>query len=234
MALSLPAACDPNLADVRTGESASAPASRPAMVLAATILASSLAFVDGSVVNVALPAIGRDLAGAAADLQWVVNAYLLPLSALLLLGGGAGDRFGRRRLLVAGIALFAAASCLCAFAPGLPALLLGRVLQGVGAAMLMPNSLAVLGTAFAGEARGRAIGNPVLDAIGTRYGKSAAQVVIRWHLELGNVVIPKSVTPERIRENLEVFDFTLDAADHEAIRALDAGERTGKDPDDLG
>ena len=83
-------------------------------------------------------------------------------------------------------------------------------------------------------ARGRAIGNPVLDAIGTRYGKSAAQVVIRWHLELGNVVIPKSVTPERIRQNLEVFDFTLDAADHEAIRALDAGERTGKDPDDLG
>jgi len=158
MALSLPAACDPNLADVRTGESASAPASRPAMVLAATILASSLAFVDGSVVNVALPAIGRDLAGAAADLQWVVNAYLLPLSALLLLGGGAGDRFGRRRLLVAGIALFAAASCLCAFAQGLPTLLLGRVLQGVGAAMLMPNSLAVLGTAFAGEARGRAIG----------------------------------------------------------------------------
>jgi len=82
-------------------------------------------------------------------------------------------------------------------------------------------------------ARGRAIGNNTLDAIGARYGKSAAQVVLRWHIELGNVVIPKSVTPSRIRENLDVFDFTLDAADHATIRALDAGERTGKDPDDL-
>ena len=82
-------------------------------------------------------------------------------------------------------------------------------------------------------ARGRAIGNNTLDAIGARYGKSAAQVVLRWHVELGNVVIPKSVTPSRIRENLDVFDFTLDAADHATIRALDAGERTGKDPDDL-
>ena len=82
-------------------------------------------------------------------------------------------------------------------------------------------------------ARGRAIGDPTLDTIGARHGKSAAQVVVRWHIELGNVVIPKSVTPSRIRENLEVFDFTLDAADHQAIRALDAGERTGKDPDDL-
>jgi len=83
-------------------------------------------------------------------------------------------------------------------------------------------------------ARGRAIGNPTLDAIGARYGKSAAQVVLRWHLDLGDVVIPKSVTPERIRENLDVFDFSLDAADLAAITALDAGERTGKDPDDLG
>jgi len=82
-------------------------------------------------------------------------------------------------------------------------------------------------------ARGRAIGDDTLDAIGARYGKSAAQVVLRWHIELGNVVIPKSVTPSRIRENLNVFDFTLDAADHATLEALDAGERTGKDPDDL-
>jgi 2,5-diketo-D-gluconate reductase A len=82
-------------------------------------------------------------------------------------------------------------------------------------------------------ARGRAIGHATLDAIGARHGKSAAQVVLRWHLELGNVVIPKSVTPARIRENLDVFDFSLDAADRAAIDALDAGERTGKDPDDL-
>src|SRR5271156_4385753 len=133
-------------------------AAHPAFVLAVTILASSLAFVDGSVVNVGLPAIGRSLGADAGALQWVINAYLLPLSALLLLGGAAGDRFGRRRLLIAGIGLFALASLACACASGLPVLLLGRLVQGIGAAMLMPNSLAILGQTFSGEARGRAIG----------------------------------------------------------------------------
>src|SRR3954468_9884347 len=133
-------------------------AQHPRLVLATTILASSLAFVDGSVVNVGLPAIGRSLAAEAGALQWVVNAYLLPLSALLLLGGAAGDRFGRRRLFLIGTALFAGASLLCAAAPTLPLLLAGRMLQGASAAMLMPNSLAILGAAFAGAARGRAIG----------------------------------------------------------------------------
>jgi EmrB/QacA subfamily drug resistance transporter len=128
------------------------------MTLVASILASSLAFVDGSVVNVALPAIGADLRADAAGLQWIVNAYLLPLSALLLLGGAAGDKFGRRRLFLAGIALFALASALCALASSLPLLLAGRALQGVASAMLMPNSLALIGAAFAGEERGRAIG----------------------------------------------------------------------------
>ena len=82
-------------------------------------------------------------------------------------------------------------------------------------------------------ARGRAIGNATLDAIGAKHGKSAAQVVIRWHVELGNVVIPKSVTPSRIRENLDVFDFALDADDRAAIAEFDVGDRTGRDPDDL-
>ena len=127
-------------------------------VLAATILASSLAFIDGSVVNVALPAIGRSYGADAASLQWTINAYLLPLSALLLLGGAMGDHFGRRRLLVGGIALFALASIACALAPSLAVLLPARAAQGIGAAMLMPNSLAILGNAFSGEARGRAIG----------------------------------------------------------------------------
>lgn len=126
--------------------------------LVASILASSLSFVDGSVVNVALPAIGADLQAEASGLQWIVNAYLLPLSALLLLGGAAGDKFGRRRLFLLGISLFAIASALCALAPSLELLLAGRALQGIASAMLMPNSLALLGSAFAGEARGRAIG----------------------------------------------------------------------------
>lgn len=130
----------------------------PNGVLLATILASSLAFIDGSVVNVALPGIGKDFGADAASMQWTINAYLLPLSALLLLGGAAGDHFGRRRLLTGGIALFALASLACAWAPGLAVLLPARALQGIGAAMLMPNSLAILGSAFSGEARGRAIG----------------------------------------------------------------------------
>jgi EmrB/QacA subfamily drug resistance transporter len=147
----------------------------PNWVLATCILASSLSFVDGSVTNVALPAIGKALGGGAADLQWVINAYLLPLSALLLLGGVAGDRYGRRRLLVGGTGLFAIASILCALAPDLNLLLAGRALQGIGAAILMPNSLAILGASFSGERRGRAIGiwasmGAVMAAIGPVLG----------------------------------------------------------------
>src|SRR6185312_13949064 len=132
--------------------------SHPNLVLATCILASSLAFVDGSVTNVGLPAIGQSLKAGGADLQWIINTYLLPLSALLLLGGAAGDRYGRKLLLVAGTLLFAAASLLCAAAPNLTVLLAGRGLQGLGAAILMPNSLAILGASFSGEARGRAVG----------------------------------------------------------------------------
>ena len=137
--------------------SGSAPANAR-WILTATMLASSLAFIDGSVTNVALPSIGKDLHGSAASLQWVINAYLLPLSALLLIGGAAGDYFGRRRVLMLGIALFAIASVLCAVASDLTLLLAARALQGVGAAMLMPNSLGTLGSAFSGESRGRAVG----------------------------------------------------------------------------
>jgi MFS family permease len=156
----LPPACDRSMAEASSpAAQARAPAaSHPRFVLATTILASSLAFVDGSVVNVGLPAIGRNLDAGGAGLSWIVNGYLLPLSALLLLGGAAGDRFGRRRLLLLGVGLFALASLLCAGAPSLGWLIAGRVLQGIGAAMLMPNSLAILGASFSGEARGRAIG----------------------------------------------------------------------------
>ncbi len=147
----------------------------PNWVLTTTILASSLAFIDGSVVNVALSSLGATFEADASDLQWVINAYLLPLSALLLLGGAVGDRYGHARILVAGTAVFGAASIGCALAPRLMWLLVARGLQGVGAALLMPNSLAILGAAFAGEARGRAIGiwasvGAVMGALGPVFG----------------------------------------------------------------
>jgi EmrB/QacA subfamily drug resistance transporter len=148
-------ACDAAVADAAAGGRRQA---HPTLVLATTILASGLAFVDGSVVNVGLPAIRASFGATGETLQWVVNAYLLPLSALLLLGGAAGDRFGRKRLLVGGVAIFALASLSCAVAPGMSWLLLGRAVQGIGAAILLPNSLAILGDAFTGAERGRAIG----------------------------------------------------------------------------
>ncbi|HEX4292647.1 MAG TPA: MFS transporter [Rhizomicrobium sp.] len=149
------ATCDTALA----GNAADGPRpAHPALVLTTTILASSLAFVDGSVVNVGLPAIRASFGATAETLQWVVNAYLLLLSALLLLGGAVGDRFGRKRLLIGGIAIFALASLFCATAADMPWLLLGRAVQGIGAAVLLPNSLAILGDAFTGAERGRAIG----------------------------------------------------------------------------
>ncbi|MBX3564870.1 MAG: MFS transporter [Sphingomonas sp.] len=133
-------------------------AAHPRLTLTACILASSLAFIDGSVTNVALPAIGKDLRATPAELQWTINAYLLPLSALLLIGGAAGDHFGRKKLLIGGIVLFTAASLACALAGDLTLLLIARAVQGVGAAILLPNSLATLGHGFTGEERGKAIG----------------------------------------------------------------------------
>ena len=135
------------------------PAGRPPLVLATSILASSLAFIDGSVVNVGLPAIGHSLAADPAGLQWIVNAYLLPLSALLLLGGALGDRFGRRRLLVVGIALFAFASLAGGFATDQAWLLIARVIQGIGGALAAPTSLSLIAVTFPeGKERNRALG----------------------------------------------------------------------------
>lgn len=136
--------------------------SRTGFALAATVLGSSMAFIDGSVVNIALPVIQRDLAGNAdtafAAMQWVINAYLLALGSLVLVGGSLGDRFGRRRIFMLGITLFTAASVLCGLAPSPLALIASRALQGVGAALLVPASLAIIGNVFEGEARGKAIG----------------------------------------------------------------------------
>ncbi len=133
------------------------PAARP-FVLAATILASAMAFIDGSVVNIALPAIQHGLGAGIADLQWVINAYLLMLGALILVGGGLGDRIGRRRVFIIGIVVFTAASVLCGVAPTIGMLIVARVVQGIGAALLVPQSLAIIAASFPKEIRGRAIG----------------------------------------------------------------------------
>jgi EmrB/QacA subfamily drug resistance transporter len=123
-----------------------------------SVAASSLSFIDGSILNVALPAIRASTGAGAAEVQWVVNAYTLPLAALILLGGALGDHYGRRLWLAIGTGLFGIASLVCALSGSLEMLLAGRALQGVGAALLLPNSLALLNGVYEGEERGQAIG----------------------------------------------------------------------------
>ena len=127
-------------------------------VLAATILGSSMAFIDGTVVNVALPALQENLNATVVDMQWVVESYALFLAALLLVGGSLGDRFGRKLIFAIGVGLFALASAWCGLAHNVGSLILARALQGIGGALLVPGSLAIIGTSFSEEERGRAIG----------------------------------------------------------------------------
>ena len=127
-------------------------------ILAATILASSMAFIDGTVVNVALPALQRQLNASLVDVQWVIEAYALFLAALLLVGGAAGDRFGRRRVFLLGVALFAFSSLGCGLAGSVRELVLARAVQGIGGALLVPGSLAIISASFAENERGKAIG----------------------------------------------------------------------------
>ena len=190
----------------------------PTLVLVTTILASSLAFVDGSVVNVSLPAIAAALHADASSLQWTVNAYLLPLSALLLLGGAAGDRFGQRVVLIMGVGLFALASVACAIAPTVGWLLSGRLLQGAGAALLMPNSLAILGRTFSGAAKGRAIGiwaatgaiaaavGPVLGGWLVDLGSWRAIFLINLPLAATAIALAWLYVPRDRQDNHEVLD----------------------------
>ncbi len=149
--------CDENVIRSRP---ATAPCSKSSgrWILAATILASSMAFIDGTVVNVALPALQSSLNATAPDLQWVIEAYSLLLSAFLLVGGSLGDHYGRRRIFVIGVALFACASAACGFAGDIHQLIAARALQGLGAALLVPGSLAIISSSFSENERGRAIG----------------------------------------------------------------------------
>src|SRR5215468_10510343 len=127
-------------------------------VLLITVAGSGIASLDATVVNIALPTIGRDFHTGIAALQWVMNGYTLTLAAFLLLGGSLGDRFGRRKVYLTGIVWFAVASAACGFAPGVVFLIVTRVLQGVGAALLTPGSLALIEASFRPADRARAIG----------------------------------------------------------------------------
>jgi EmrB/QacA subfamily drug resistance transporter len=127
-------------------------------ILLTTILGSSMALLDSTVVNVALPRIGRDLDANLAALQWTVNAYMVTLAGLILLGGSLGDRFGRRKVFLVGVVWFAAASLLCGLSPNPPVLIAARALQGVGGALLTPGSLALIQASFHPDDRSRAVG----------------------------------------------------------------------------
>ena len=127
-------------------------------ILAATILASSMAFIDSTVVNVALAVLQTDMNATAVDVQWVIEAYALLLSAFLLIGGSLGDQYGRRLIFLVGTVIFAIASVGCGFSATIRQLITARAVQGFGAALLIPGSLAIISNSFAEKERGRAIG----------------------------------------------------------------------------
>ena len=143
--------------------------------LVAAIIGSSLAFIDGTVVNVALPAIQREFNANVSDAQWIVESYALFLASLLLVGGALGDRFGRRRIFTMGVALFVVASLGCALSGTIGWLIAARAVQGIGAAMLVPGSLALISAAYPQSERGAAIGtwsafSAIMAAIGPVIG----------------------------------------------------------------
>lgn len=141
-----------------TAEGITLSSARGRWIVAATVLGSALAMLDATVVNIALPAIGRDLGAGVTGLQWTLSGYTLALASLILLGGSLGDRLGRRRVFVWGTVWFAAASVLCGLAPSIEVLIAARLLQGVGAALLTPGSLALISASIKAEDRGAAIG----------------------------------------------------------------------------
>lgn len=195
-------------------------------VLVATILGSSMAFIDSTVVNVALPVLQTELKATVADVQWVVEAYALFLAALILVGGSLGDHFGRRRMYATGIALFTLASLACGFAPTVNFLIIARAVQGVGGALLVPGSLAIIGAYFDSEQRGRAIGTwsgftAITSALGPVLGGWLVQYASwRWvffiNLPLAAIVlfilfwrVPESESEEDQRRGLDWWGATL-------------------------
>ncbi len=183
-------------------------------VLLATVLGSSMALLDSTVVNVALPTIGRHLNASLAGLQWTVTAYTLTLAGLILLGGSLGDRFGRRRVFLIGVIWFALASALCGLAPSIGVLIGARVLQGVGGALLTPGSLAIIQATFARDDRPRAVGawsglGGVASAIGPVLGGWLVQAAgWRWVFLL-NLPLAVSVVIVTMRHVPETRDTSV-------------------------
>jgi EmrB/QacA subfamily drug resistance transporter len=188
-------------------------------VLTATILGSSLAFIDGTVVNIVLPALQKNLNATATDVQWVVEAYALLLAGLLLVGGSLGDQYGRQRIFVMGVGIFAGASTACGLAGNVGQLIAARAVQGLGGALLVPGSLAIISSSFREEERGRAIGtwsgfSAITAAIGPVLGGWLVQQ-ISWravffiNLPLAAIVIALSLrhVPESSAETKQPLDW---------------------------
>lgn len=183
-------------------------------VLFASVLAASMAFIDATALNVALPAMQSDFNASATTLLWILNSYTLPLTALLLVGGALGDRCGRRKIYMIGIAAFAVASAVCGFAPDTRMLIGARVLQGVGAALMIPGSLAIITATFSADRRGKAIGTwgaisavatafgPVIGGILARYGWWRGVFFINVPLAIVALVVLAMKVPESRDENL--------------------------------
>jgi EmrB/QacA subfamily drug resistance transporter len=188
-------------------------------VLVAAILGSSMAFIDGTAVNVALPVMQRELQATSAQMQWVIEGYALFLAALILIGGSLGDLFGRRRMFVAGVVLFALASAGCALAPNVAVMIGARCIQGVGGALMTPESLALISASFTGEERGRAIGSwsgfaSITAALGPLIGGLLAQHASwRW-VFLINVPLAIAVVAIAVLRVPE-------SRDEDAVRAID-------------
>jgi EmrB/QacA subfamily drug resistance transporter len=183
-------------------------------VLLATVLGSGVAFLDATVVNVALPTIGKELHATVAQLQWIVNAYTLTLAGLILLGGSLGDRLGRRRIFLIGVVWFALASALCGLAPTIYVLIGARVLQGVGGALLTPGSLAIIQATFAHDERPRAVGawsglGGVAAAIGPIVGGWLVQTVGWPSIFFLNLPLAAAVVAVTIRHVPETRDTSV-------------------------
>jgi EmrB/QacA subfamily drug resistance transporter len=206
-----------SVTDVSAGAIEYSSAAGRGVVLAA-VLGSGMAMLDGTVVNVALKTIGKDLDASLAELQWITNAYLLLLASLILLGGALGDRVGRRRVFLIGVVWFAVASVLCGIAPDTTTLIAARVLQGIGGALLTPGSLAIIEAVFRPVDRGRAIGawsgfGSIAAAIGPFVGGALVQYADwRWiflinvPIAVATVAVAVKYVPETRAEGDGPFD----------------------------